>query len=94
MYTVFMSPSPPSNFPELEQDKATDVSPMVQRRSQRARVQRLAVAQRFIGSEGSVSDLTMRAIWRLERQAIETLALNTRPDLVKGKRLPRNEASG
>lgn len=83
MYTVLMSLSPPSNFPELEQDKATDVSPEVQQRSQ---VQRLAVAQRFIGPEGSVSGLTVRAIWRLERQAIETLALNTRPDLVKGEK--------
>lgn len=67
---------------------ATDVSPTVQQRSQRARVQLLAVAQRFIGPERSVSGLTVRAIWRLERQAIETLALNTRPDLVKGKSLP------
>lgn len=60
MYTVLMSLSPPSNFPELEQDKATDISPKVQQRSQRARVQPLAVAQRFIGPEGSVSGLTVR----------------------------------
>lgn len=44
---------------------ATDVSPTVQQRLQRARVQLLAAAQRFIGPERSVSGLTVRAIWRL-----------------------------
>lgn len=64
---------------------ATYLSSTVRQRSQRARVQRLAVAQRLIGPERSVSGLTVRAIWRLESQAIETLALTTRPELIKGK---------
>lgn len=87
-----MSLSPPCNFPELEQDKATDISPEVQQRSQ---VQRLAVAQRFIGPEGSVSRSDIAGHLAARETGHRDTGFEYTPRLSqRGKRLSFHEASG